>query len=199
MNLLLSMFCLGVYTLLAQLLVTRELAVVCLGNELTIGVVFSVWLVLIGAGARLAALCRVSPSRMAPIFLWLAIILPVVMVALRLSAGWIRPPGEYVALYKIFIASFLALLPICLPAGMVFPLGCDALSRRKFERPVSSVYTLEALGSFSAGVLFSFWLIGAFTLAQITLFTSVVGFVGAVCVVEHSWSRLLAGIAAGPL
>jgi len=53
MNILAAMFCLGVYTLLAQMLVTRELSVLCLGNELTIGIVFSVWLVLAGAGARL--------------------------------------------------------------------------------------------------------------------------------------------------
>ena len=74
------------------------------------------------------------------------------------------------------MASFLAFLPICIPAGMLFPLGCEALSRRGFERAVSGVYAIEALGSFVAGALFSFWLIGAFCLVQIAMFTSAVGF-----------------------
>jgi len=199
MSLLLSMFCLGVYTLLAQMLVTRELAVVCLGNELTIGVVFSLWLVLVGAGARVVSSGHFKPGGMVPIFLWLAVILPVVLLALRFCAGWIRPPGEYVALWKIFWASFLVFLPICIPAGMVFPLGCEALSRRGFERAVSGVYAIEALGSFVAGALFSFWLIGAFCLFQIAMFTSAVGFAGAACIVKRVWGRRLLVVTAGGL
>ncbi|MEI6168501.1 MAG: hypothetical protein WCS52_15065 [bacterium] len=199
MSLLLSMFCLGLYTLLAQMLVTRELAVVCLGNELTIGVVFSVWLLLVGAGARLASL---RPFRLVPIvpaFLWLAVMLPLVMLFLQVGAGWLRLPGEYVALHKIFAASFLALFPICVPAGMLFPLGCEALSRRGFERPVSGVYTVEALGCFVAGVLYSFWLIGTFSLFQIALFASATGFAGAACVARHLPGRKLLILAAGSM
>jgi len=199
MNFLFSIFCLGVYTLLAQMLVMRELAVVCLGNELSIGVVFSVWLVLIGAGARAGALGRLKSTNMVFLFLWLAVILPGVMLALRLGAGWIRPPGEYVALHKILAASFLALLPVCVPAGMIFPLGCEALSRRGFERAVSGVYIVEALGSFVAGVLFSFWLIGPFSLIQIALFTSAVAFGGAVGLAESSRGRCLLLLAAGAM
>jgi spermidine synthase len=200
MSLLLSMFCLGVYTLLAQMLVMRELAVACLGNELTIGVVFFVWMVLIGAGARMVAVGHVRPSGMLPLFLWLAAILPVVMLGLWMGAGWIRPPGEYVALHKVFVASFLALLPICVPAGMIFPLGCEALSRCGFKRAVSGVYSIEALGGFIAGVMFSFWLIGPFRLVQIVMFTSAIGFAGAAGVVEHSRGRrILVVITVGAL
>ena len=196
MSILCSMFCLGLYTLLAQMLVTRELAVVCLGNELTIGVVFSVWLLLVGAGARLTSRGSPQPVRLAALFLWLAIMLPLVMLALRVGAGWLRLPGEYVALYKIFSASFLALLPICIPSGMIFPLGCVALACRGVERPVSGVYSVEALGSFVAGALFSFWFIGPFSLFQIALVASATGFAGAASVAQHSLSRKVLILAA---
>ena len=48
------MACVGGYALLSQVLLLREFLVVFFGNELTIGVMFSAWLVLIGAGSLLA-------------------------------------------------------------------------------------------------------------------------------------------------
>ncbi len=199
MNFLFSMFCLGCYTLLAQMLVMRELAVVCLGNELTIGVVFSVWLVLIGAGARVGTLGRLTPAALVYIFVWLAIILPLMILALRLGAGWIRPPGEYVALDKVFAACFLVLLPVCVPAGMAFTLGCEARFRRGFEQVVSDVYTVEALGSFLAAVVFTFGLTSTFNLCQISLFASTVALIGAASLAASSWGRGLLILMAGAL
>ena len=204
MHLLTAMFSLGIYTLLAQMLVTRELAILCLGNELTIGIVFSVWLVLIGAGAGLGkslsgkaslpAIDSRSFSLFLP-FLWLTLALPVVMLALRLGAGWIRPAGEYVSIARVLSAAFLALLPICLPAGMVFPRGCEALARLRGEGAVSRVYAIEAFGSFLAGAVFSFYLVDHFDASRITAIAMAVGGVGAASVPGCGWGRrlLLAG------
>ena len=195
-NILAAMFCLGVYTLLAQMLVTRELLVVCLGNELTIGIVFSVWLVLVGAGAwgvrsGAASLSAVVPFcgtkagragrsrkrlRSEWLFLWLALALPIVILALRVGAGWIRPVGEYPDLFHVFGATFLALAPLCIPAGMMFPLGCEA-----YPRGVSGVYAVEALGSFIAGAVFSFILIERFCVMQIVAMGVTVSLAGGLC------------------
>lgn len=194
MTILLAMFCLGVYTLLAQMLVTRELAVLCLGNEITIGIVFSVWLVLIGAGAGL----KPRNPKLGIFFLWLSLALPVVMVALRFGAGWIRPVGEYVSVGRVFAASFLALMPISIPAGMIFPLGCAMLARRGGVGVVSRIYAVEALGSFLAGAAFSFYLIDHFNVSRIIAFGMAAGCAGAAAAVGRGWGmRLLFMGAAG--
>ena len=182
---LLAMFCLGVYTLLAQMLVTRELAVLCLGNEITIGIVFSVWLVLIGAGAGL----KPRNLKLVTLFLWLSLALPVVMVSLRCGAGWIRPVGEYVSIGKVFAAAFFALIPICIPAGMLFPLGCEGLARRGGVGGVSRIYAIEALGSFLAGATFSFYWVGHFEVARIVVFAMAVAGIGAAAVLGRGWGR----------
>lgn len=200
MHFLAAIFCLGVYTLLAQMLVTRELAILCLGNELTIGIVFSVWLALIGAGAGLGrrhpdnAVSPVLYSRSSSLlfpFLWLTVALPVVMLALRLGAGWIRPPGEYVSFARVIAAAVLALVPICLPAGMVFPRGCEALARLRGEGAVSRVYAIEALGSFLAGAVFSYFLVDHFDASRITAIAMAVSGLGAAAVLGCGWGRRL--------
>jgi spermidine synthase len=181
------MFCLGVYTLLAQMVVTRELAFLCLGNEITIGIVFSVWLVLIGAGAGL----KPRNPKLVTLFLWLSLALPVVMMALRFSAGWIRPVGEYVSMGRVFAAAFLALMPICIPAGMVFPLGCEWLARRGGAGVVSRIYALEALGSFLAGAAFSFYMSDHFNVSRIIAVGMAAGCAGAAAALGRGWGKRL--------
>lgn len=206
MPVLFAMFCLGVYTLLAQMLVTRELAVLCLGNELTMGVVFSVWLILVGAGAGMSsrftarACCTRSSVAGRPcgeddfrslglVFLWLALALPVVILLLRLEAGWIRPVGEYVSLVRVVGASVLALAPIGIPAGMMFPAGCEALVRSRGAGVVSRVYAIEALGSVLAGVAFSFVLVGRLEVARITVLAMTVSGAGAAALSRRDRGR----------
>lgn len=180
-----SMMCLGIYTLLAQMLVTRELVILCLGNELTIGVVFSVWLVLMGIGARLisspenSTTSPANPAGIGLLFLWLAAALPIVLMMLRIGAGLIRPPGEFPSLVRVVGTALMALIPICIPAGMMFPLGCAALHHRLDERSISRIYAAEALGSFVAGIFFSFLLIDHCNTAQNALLATTVSLAGA--------------------
>lgn len=204
MNLLVAIFCLGVYTLLAQMLVTRELAVLCLGNELTIGVVFSVWLLLIGAGAGLGRglsgtlSSPAQESRAFPLlflFLWLAAALPGVIAALRLGAGWIRPAGEYVSFARVLAAALLALVPVCLPAGMAFPGLCEALVRLRGRGVVGRVYAIESFGSFLAGVAFAFILVDHLDVSRIAVIAMALAGAGAAAVSHRRRVRwlLLAG------
>lgn len=189
------MFCLGVYTLLAQMLVTRELAVLCLGTELTIGVVFSVWLILIGAGAGMVRVqFPFRHWRLMALFLWLAVMLPLVIVLLRLGAGWIRPVGEYPSLFRIFSTAVLVLLPICLPAGMVFSLACGTIPRYGGRYSVSHVYAIEAMGSFIAGLAFSFLLIERFCVVQLAFLGAAVSLVAAALVCGSRSGRHLMAV-----
>ena len=50
-RLFLSVFCVGMAELFAQVLALRELLVVFFGNELTVGMILGIWLVCAGAGS----------------------------------------------------------------------------------------------------------------------------------------------------
>lgn len=167
MNLLAAMFCLGVVTILAQTVVIREVAVLCLGNELVIGLAVFIWLVLTGAGTWVwgkvfrkigggdpAAKAR----RLAGAFIWLALVLAPILTGLRVAGGWVRPAGEYAILWRVVVLVVMAFLPICLPAGGMFVSGCGLFHGKRFA--TSRVYACEALGSFAAGTGFSFYLAG---------------------------------------
>jgi len=115
---------------------------------------------------------------------------------LRLAAGWIRPVGEYVALSHVFLAALVALAPICLPSGLIFPMGCEALARRRGQGVVSRIYAVEALGGFAAGVAFSFYWIDHFSVIQITGFAMTASLAGAVWTAPSGRGARLAGAAA---
>ena len=190
-----ALFCLGFATLLAQMLVTRELITLCLGNELAIGLVFSAWLVLIGAGAGLVRR-PATGTRLAMLFVWLAVVLPAILLVLRAGAGWIRPGSEVAPPGRILLAACLALLPFCLPAGMIFPRGCELLQHRRGPGVVSRVYAVEALGSVLAGALFSYVLAGRWSVGQMALMASAACLVGGGALARSAGGRYLCALAA---
>ena len=214
MNLLAAMFCLGVVTILAQTVVIREVAVLCLGNELIIGMAVFVWLVLTGAGTWVWTRgSRRSgggdPSGKARwlvcAFIWLAMILPPLVLGLRLAGGVVRPAGEYAVLWRVLALVVTAFLPVCIPAGGMFVMGCGLFSGK--TAAMSRVYACDALGSFAAGTVFSFCLAGrAGNLAVAGIGTVVAG-IGALAMLAQAgyrrnlrttgWIVLVAVIVAG--
>ena len=186
MNPLALMFCLGVFTLVAQMVVTREMMTLCLGNELTLSVVFTVWLLAIGAGAWLGrrwargtAEPRLMRGVVAPMF-WLAVVLPAAVVGLRMAGGLVRGgAGEYPSLTGVVTVAFLSLVPLCLPAGLVFPPACQVLLLRRKPGAVGVVYAVEAAGSFVGGAAVSFLLVERLGALQSAVLASAVALLGA--------------------
>ena len=65
------MFCLGMSAMLAQIVMTRELMVAYYGNELAIGIIFAVWLLMVSVGSLvirpfLSRLAHISHRRKPP-------------------------------------------------------------------------------------------------------------------------------------
>lgn len=163
MAMLTAMFCLGVYTLLAQMVITREMMTAFLGNELIIGVVLTAWLLLIGLGAWAGrASVRIDRGGLACgiaclLLVMLAGLAPLQVLVLRVVREWMQiAPGEYAPAGKVAITAALVLLPSCAVTGFLFPLTCHLLSLHGEAKPVSRVYMAEAAGSTAGALLFTF-------------------------------------------
>ncbi len=148
-----------------QVIVIRELLVIFLGNELSIGIILANWLLLEAAGsyflgkrARGAGLER----KYAFLQLLLSLLLPVTIYTIRSLRDIMGLSiGEGASLLQILFWTALILMPLGVVDGLLFALGCglysDALDRSPLA--IGKVYLLEALGAGAGGVLYTFVLI----------------------------------------
>ena len=160
------MFLLGAFALLAQVLLTRELFIIFFGNELTIGLVFGVWLSCVGlgslAGRRMAATAesRTLEYVAAGGLIALAALLPALLLTARSLRLWLTVPiGGMPSIGVLLACVALMLGPLCLVVGLLFPCLCR-LAERDASQGVRRLYIAESLGSLAAGLLFTFLLAG---------------------------------------
>ena len=149
----------------AQILIIRELLVTFHGNELFIGVILGNWLLLEAMGSYSA---RQRAARARRHVTWFALLQIVIGLGTPASILFIRcfkyllqiSTGEILGIAYVFCVSFLALAPLALFDGVLFPLGCRGLSMvaGKKEAP-ARVYFYQAVGAFAAALCFVFYLI----------------------------------------
>jgi len=191
-----AMFGIGVLSVLAQVLLLREMLVVFHGNELSFGAIMGCWLLCVGAGAFGARLLR-RDSRFRTWTRHLLYLLPILVAcALPVQVWFLRGvrlvlgvgAGEYVPFARMLGAVFLACLPCCAGIGMFFPLACEwgVKDRRRVDADVagtvSRVYTAEAVGSMLGGVALTFLLLTRLSPLQIVVMAGVAGLLTASCV-----------------
>lgn len=161
-----SLITLGITTISAQVLFSRELFVVFYGNELSFGLILGIWLLATAIGSLLFGKFTDRIKNKVRFFgvgqLFMAILLPADLLLIRLSReiGSI-PVGEIVGISHIFFISMLILFPFCLLSGFLFVLGCKMLEQdvEKQSLALGYTYILEAIGSSIGGVLFGYLLI----------------------------------------
>jgi len=199
-----AMFCLGLFSVTAQVMFMREMLVVFFGNELCIGTILGCWLAGISLGAfsargllRFVSGRRWIPWLLGSLLILLALMLPAQVYAIRTIRILLRvSPGEYASFAEIFSSALVVFLPTCYSIGLFFPLACDVLaasSRRVHKSSkngedaghapgaaaVSLVYTLEALGSMTGGIVLTYLLLPWLSPLRIILLGSVGGLTGA--------------------
>ena len=149
----------------AQILIIRELLVAFYGNELSIGVILANWLLLEAAGSFFARKRAAYSRRHVAVF---AVMQVCIGLGCILSILFIRSfkyifhvsTGEILGLVYMAVISFLALAPIAILDGALFPLGCRGLRQiSRNPEAAARVYLYQALGSFGAAMCFVFWLI----------------------------------------
>ena len=158
----------GGTALLAQVLLTRELLAVFLGNELSIALVLAVWLVSVSAGSTVGARLAARLSSPAQALGWsqiaAAALLPCSLVLARRLPPPTLPVGEVIGPGGMLLISLEALGAVAVLAGIQFVLAAASAQRlagHDDQRAVSGaavVYALEALGAALAGIAFHLYL-----------------------------------------
>ncbi len=148
----------------AQVVLAREFLSVFYGNELSIAIVFGLWLLWVAVGSAIGSRWRRDPGKLllgaAHLLL---VILPAAVLAIRDLRSWFDvPAGQYLPLGGLALAAGAILAPPCLILGAAF-----AWIVRGAAAP-GRIYALEAAGASLGAVAAALaaGAIGSFALAS---------------------------------
>lgn len=155
-----AFFLIGLAPLTAQILMVRELLAVFYGNELSLGLMLSAWLLWTALGSwipgRLSDRVPDKQRLLALTQVLMSILLPLSLVYVRGSKVlWEVPGGEIVDMARMTAITFTGVAPFCVLSGFLFALGCglhDDIAAGK-GRSVGAIFFLEALGAAIGGLV----------------------------------------------
>ena len=149
----------GFSGLVAEILLLRELLIVFSGNELSIGIILSNWLILEALGSLLAGRTVEKSKNMAATFTLITILFALSLFPAIYLTRLLKPLlgisiGESLGLLPMFYASLLILLPVSLLHGALFACGCRiyALVSGQEAFAAGRVYVYETAGTIIGGI-----------------------------------------------
>ncbi len=167
----------GTASVVAQIVLLRELLCLFEGNEFFIGLMLAVWVLATAAGSgvlgRLLARSLWQRQMVAALQVVSALSLPAAILLVR-SSRLLLPavPGEVLGPGRMFLTSLLA-LGICAPISGIQFSAASGWWTQEAGTPVgsatSSAYMLETLGAAAGGLLASVALLPWFSSPQIAL------------------------------
>lgn len=144
---------LGATAMITQIVLLRESLSVFFGNELVMGTILALWMIITGLGALTGKVVKKIPLSL--IFLFLGLMPGVSVVFLRTTRNLFFDPGAMMDLGTILSFSTAVLFPFCFVSGLTFPVLSHLAQSRREENPIPRIYSWEALGSVIGGVIFS--------------------------------------------
>jgi len=146
-------FFLGFLSLLAQVVILREIVAWLGGDELFYALGLGFWLFSAGWGSLLAR----GGFSLKKTHLWLVqlgflTLIPLSLGGFRLGLTQLLPLGQLPSLGLMVLIVLLSVLPLAFLSGFQFGLGC------RFWPQVNQAYLWETLGFFLAGIIHSFLL-----------------------------------------
>lgn len=153
---------LGAFTIAAQVYMLRAFLEMFNGNEMALGTVLGLWLLLSGLGAWLARIFVPKRGKICTTLVFLAIlsVLPVVSVYfLSILKTTLMPYGTMAGLQEIILAALLVLLPVCLVSGYLFILLIYEFREQGEENAAGRAYAFESFGGMLGGALVNFLLL----------------------------------------
>ena len=117
-----SLFLIGVLSVLCQVVLLRELNVAFYGVELAYLLALTSWMLGTSAGAALAPRGSGSrPGRLHALLVAVPLLLPLAVVGIRGSRGWLGGlPGAYLPFDQQLAVLLAATLPLSVPLGVAF-------------------------------------------------------------------------------
>lgn len=156
MTILLPAFVLGFVTMVTQMAVFREFALLFSSNELIYAVLLSFWLVFTGAGVWFAGIVFKNKKDVSFLLSALYSVLTLVLWTLipRIR-DLLVPEGEVASPSAITGASAMILLPLCFISGMLYVIYSSASDEK---RNVSRVYSADVAGAIAGSLAYYFTL-----------------------------------------
>jgi len=152
-------FAAGFASSTAQILLLRELIVLFYGNELSTGLILTVWLAwtALGSliGARLSRRITTSSLLLGSVLSLQGFLLPTSVLFIRASRViWSIPSGEMFPFGTMLAVTALATLLLCISGGLLFALAWDFALHASSSKPGRPlwVYAGEAIGSAAGGL-----------------------------------------------
>lgn len=157
----LLIFSYGLFAIAAQTLLFREFITTFEGNDISVGVFFASWFLWIGLGAlavrRAGAIEALTgwPRELLFLAYLPAFVLQAVLIVQARELAGLQSYALW-SVRNILLVSLIVNAPISFVTGALFPLACrwfGADSAGQSDKsPISSVYSLEAAGSFAGGI-----------------------------------------------
>ena len=176
----------GFSGLAVEILLLRELLIVCSGNELCIGIILANWLILEAFGCFFPGRLVEKSKNTLEIFTLITIlfslsILIAVFLIRSLKSVLGVSVGESIGLLPVFYSSFLVLLPVSILHGALFTFSCRIYSIFSGQNASAAgrVYVYETVGTIIGGIVCTYLFIpylNAFEAALgLALLNSIVG------------------------
>jgi spermidine synthase len=193
-SVLLGVTCLGISSIVTQIVTLREFLNVFSGNELVLGLILANWLLLTGLGSYLGRFA----DRLRRPLRWLVAaqlavaVLPLVQVGAVRALKTLHTPGLMLGVREAAGYSLLLLAPYCLVSGFLLTLFCSMGGERKDARQIGEVYVLDTWGDILGGLLFSFFLVYFFSPFQALTFLLILNLFAALVVSGAAREKTLA-------
>ena len=156
----------GTSGLVAQTLLLRELLIGFYGNELTLGIILSNWMILEAIGALVVGRFIDRIKNKTNILVLLQVLFS---ITLPLSIYFSRiyklvfgvPFGEGIGLLAIFFSSFIIIVPSAITHGGLFSCICKIFSIYSNDPSgsIGKAYSIETIGSIIAGLALTYFFI----------------------------------------
>jgi spermidine synthase len=197
---LLSCLLLGFSSMVAQIVLFREMMVAFYGNELSFGVMLSVWLFWVAVGSalgnRIAGKKIYSPRKLSLWYFLISIATLFTIILIRFSKQILgMAPAEIVGFFPMFLYAWVAMSFLCIVLGITFVLNSKSWlwdESRIFS--VNRVYLWESLGAGLGGFLVTFILIpnlSNFKIAVFLLSLNLIFFILLLIKDSKRWAKVL--------
>lgn len=146
----------GFLSMLVQLVLLREFMIFFTGNELVVGVIFCLWLILTAMGTNISRIFTAQKTyiKLIPFLYLLLGVLPFLSISLFyfIVLGF-YPAGIMIGLLSIILISSIILAPFCIISGLTF-VALTRINNSFSLSTISRVYAFDTLGAMIATLLF---------------------------------------------